>query len=68
MAISDFVCDICNKVKKKKMLRSVKNRYKCPQHGIICVDCTKGLFSRKCVKCESDLLEFKWQKDNWVQI
>ena len=68
MAASDFVCHTCKKVIKKKMMRSVKNRYKCPEHGFICADCTKGIFSTKCSECKSALLEFKWEKEKWVQI
>ena len=68
MAASDFVCHTCKKVIKKKMMRSVKNRYKCPEHGFICADCTKGFFSTKCSECKSALLEFKWEVDKWVQI
>ena len=68
MAASDFVCHTCKKVIKKKMMRSVKNRYKCPEHGFICADCTKGIFSTKCSECKSALLEFKWEVDKWVQI
>ncbi len=71
MAKSDYICEICKKVKGSNWAGNATERYKCATHGFICRDCVSisGLFTtrRECRKCGGEVLlyDFNSKRGRW---
>jgi ribosomal protein S27AE len=68
MAKSDYICNICKKIKGSNFFGPTE-QYRCPRHKNICYDHVRvsGLIrtKRECKECGNGVLYYKFSGKRW---